>query len=109
MPLYRFCEICGSDYLAMDDRQCPNPNCKARVSRVGGGMIPQGESGFRYCQRCSKKVFLQDVDRPNPCVQCGGTNYDLHPKKHVGVLRCWYLTDEDKVFLRVQRIKPEDF
>lgn len=62
----------------------------------------------RYCQRCSLETQLDLNEQPKMCRGCGGTNYDDRPKPHVGVIRGYWLTEDDKIFLRVQRILPED-
>lgn len=110
---YRYCELCGHRRDDIHDYgACAK--CSSRLTRLGREElnnvweIPMGDSGYRYCQRCSRRTFVKDVERPNPCIECGGSNFDIKPKPHVGVLRCWYLTAEDRIFLRCQRIQPED-
>lgn len=63
--------------------------------------------GSRYCQRCGRLVTLLDTDRPQPCRECGSTNFDVYPKKHV-TGRGYELTPDDVNFLRTQGIKPGD-
>lgn len=61
---------------------------------------------FRYCQRCSTSQKLGDHEEPRPCHACGGTQFDARPAKHT---RGFYeLTPEDRIFLRVQGIHPEE-
>jgi NADH pyrophosphatase NudC (nudix superfamily) len=67
-----------------------------------------GESGKRYCQSCGESRFQQDTDKPQPCLKCSGVNFDRRPKPHVGIIKGFWLTDEDKIFLKVQRIKVEE-
>lgn len=51
-------------------------------------------------------VVLGLNEDAHPCKQCGGTQFASEPKKHY---KHWYeLTPEDRIFLRVQRIKPDD-
>jgi hypothetical protein len=50
--------------------------------------------------------MLHDVEQPAPCRVCGGINFDLQPKKHSQY--GYSLTKEDRVFLLVQGIDPEN-
>jgi hypothetical protein len=67
---------------------------------------------FRYCQTCGKRNLMppsmegSPYQPPPPCVECFGTAYGPHPKKHSWV-DGWRLSAEDVEFLRVQRIDPE--
>lgn len=101
----RYCELCGNTRKSIYDYG-PCSRCQSRLSKVWD--IPMGESGNRYCQGCGEARFQQDTDKPQPCLKCSGVNFDRKPKPHVGVIRCYYLTDEDKIFLKVQRIKVEE-
>lgn len=60
----------------------------------------------RYCQRCSSLQKLVELDAPRPCRTCGGTNFDAQPPLHSK--HKFELTQEDRIFLRVQGIIPED-
>lgn len=71
----------------------------------------------RYCQRCATEQKLYDNDQPAPCYSCGGTNFDLQPKKHstgrgyelndARWPRPWHGVDTDWNFLLVTGIRPE--
>lgn len=62
----------------------------------------------RYCQRCGHPQTLANIDSPNPCRQCGGTNFADHPKPHAWHYGVYSLTQADRDFLRCQKIDPED-
>lgn len=62
---------------------------------------------MRYCQRCSTLHKLADDELARPCRSCGGVNFHDRPPRHTR--RGFYeLTPEDRIFLRVQGIAPEE-
>ncbi len=66
--------------------------------------MDQDYSGIRYCQDCGEKQFLQNVYSA-VCRQCGKRDkFADRPRPHVGVIAGFWLTDSDKVFLKVNRI-----
>lgn len=61
----------------------------------------------KFCQNCghSRAVF-EDTGSMKSCGRCGATDWAMVPKKHA-VYR-YALSEEDRVFLRVQGIDPEE-
>lgn len=61
-----------------------------------------------YCQACNATQVLTGFETADtkPCINCGSTHLLTTPKPHA---RYFYeLTDYDRIFLRVQRIDPEE-
>lgn len=60
---------------------------------------------FWYCLGCSQSVYLANTTGVR-CRQCGGENFSQQPKPHSSPF-LWNLTEDDRTFLRVQRIDPQ--
>ena len=60
----------------------------------------------RYCQRCGQVQNVYNPESARPCMECGSSQFDLHPKRHV-LTKGWELTETDVVFLRCQGIRPD--
>lgn len=67
---------------------------------------PEDDIRVRFCQRvaCGKAQTIPSGGIAQPCLHCGGTYFDLHPPTHVSNLST--ISEEDRIFLRVQRISP---